>query len=156
VHERLDCHPGQSFRNVKATFSRGDTVSAGFLRSLDVPSYDAVITLADESNDDEPDARTILVLLLSSDILKGDAAERVHVVSELHEPGNRELAMRTVAREIIVSPEIVGMQLSQISQQRVLDCIYRELLSAGGTEICLKPASRYVKLDSPCTFKDLQ
>lgn len=153
---RLDCHPGQAFRNVKVSFSRGDTVSAGILRSLDVPSYDAVITLADESNDDDPDARTILVLLLLSDILKGGAEERVHVVSELHEPENRELAMRTVAGEIIVSPEIVSMQLSQISQQPVLDCIYRELLSAGGTEICLKPASRYVTLDTPCTFKDLQ
>jgi hypothetical protein len=48
------------------------------------------------------------------------------------------------------------MQLSQISQQRVLDCIYRELLSAGGTEICLKPASRYVQLDAPRSFNDLQ
>lgn len=38
----------------------------------------------------------------------------------------------------------------------MLESIYRELLSAGGTEICLKPASRYVELDKPCTFDDLQ
>jgi hypothetical protein len=156
VSDRLDRHTTGSFRNIEVTFGRGDTVSTGFLRSLDVPSFDAVIVLADESNDDDPDARTIMVLLLLSDILDSTAAGSVHVVAELHEPGNRELAARTVAHEIIVSPEIVSMQLSQISQQPVLDCIYRELLSAGGTEICLKPASRYVKLDVPCSFDDLQ
>lgn len=156
VNERLDRHATRAFRNIEVGFSRGDTVSAGFLRSLDVPSYDAVITLADESNADDPDARSIMVLLLLTDILDASVARRVHVVSELHDPRNRDLVARTVAREIIVSPEIVSMQLSQISQQRVLDCIYRELLSAGGTEICLKPASRYVRLDTPCSFNDLQ
>jgi hypothetical protein len=48
------------------------------------------------------------------------------------------------------------MQLTQISQQPVLESIYRELLSAGGIEICLKPAGRYVELGVPCSFSDLQ
>ena len=157
VRQRLDRYATRSFRNVEISFSQGDTVSAGFLRSLDVPSYDCVITLADESNDDDPDARSIMVLLLLGDILQSDhGAERVHVVSEIHDPGDRELVARTAAREIIVSPEIVSMQLSQISQQPVLESIYRELLSAGGIEICLKPASRYVKLQQDCSFNDLQ
>jgi hypothetical protein len=156
INDRMDRYATRTFRNIDAGFSRGDTVSAGFLRSLDVPSYDAVITLADESNDDDPDARSIMLLLLLTDIMDAAAARRVHVVSELHDPRNRDLVGRTVAREIIVSPEILSMQLSQISQQPVLDCIYRELLSAGGTEICLKPASRYAQLDTPCSFNDLQ
>lgn len=155
INDRIDRHATRAFRNIAAEYSRGDTVSTAFLRSLDVPSYDAVITLADESNDDDPDARSIMLLLLLSDILR-DVDRNVHVVSELLDPRNRDLILRTVAQEIIISPEIVSMQLSQISQQPVLDCIYRELLSAGGTEICMKPASRYVQLDSPCSFNDLQ
>jgi hypothetical protein len=154
---RLDRHTTRPFRNIEMTFRHGDTVSAGFLHSLDVSSYDCVITLADESNDDDPDARNIMVLLLLTDILRsGSAAHNVHVVSEIHDPRNRELITRTVANEIIVSPEIVSMQLSQISQQPVLESIYRELLSAGGIEICLKSAGRYVELHQPCTFSDLQ
>lgn len=157
ARQRLDRYVTRSFRNIEITFSRGDTVSAGFLRSLDVPSYDCVITLADESNDDDPDARSIMLLLLLGDIVNSNpGAKRAHVVSEIHDPRDRELVARTAAQEIIVSPEIVSMQLSQISQQPVLESIYRELLSAGGIEICLKPASRYVELHRACSFKDLQ
>jgi hypothetical protein len=154
---RLERHTTRPFRNIRISFRQGDTVSAGFLRSLDVSSYDCIITLADESNDDDPDARNIMVLLLLTDILgSGSAAHNVHVVSEMHDPRNRELVTRTVANEIIVSPEIVSMQLSQISQQPVLESIYRELLSAGGIEICLKSAGSYVEMHQPCTFSDLQ
>ncbi len=153
---RLDRYATHELGNVEIDFSQGDTVSAGFLRSLDVPSYDCVITLADESNDDDPDARSIMILLLLSEIVqRATETEPVHIVSELHDPRNRELVERTVADEVIVSPEIVSMQLSQISQQPVLETIYRELLSAGGTEICLKSAGRYVELGRPCTFNDL-
>lgn len=155
--ERLDRYATRELRNVRIKCRRGDTVSAGFLRSLDIASYDCIITLADESNDDDPDARSIMVLLLLTDVIGAqDTPSPIQIISELHDPRNRELLDRTIAREVIVSPEIVSMQLSQISQNRILESIYRELLSAGGTEICLKPASRYVELQQPCCFYDLQ
>lgn len=157
ARERLDRYATRDLRHVQISCRRGDTVSAGFLRSLDIASYDCIITLADESNDDDPDARSIMVLLLLTDVIgTRDLPSPIQIVSELHDPRNRELLARTVAREVIVSPEIVSMQLSQISQNRILESIYRELLSAGGTEICLKPASRYVELQQPCCFYDLQ
>ena len=37
----------------------------------------------------------------------------------------------------------------------VLATIYRELLSAGGVEISLRPAGDYAQLDTDCTFSDL-
>jgi len=155
--QRLEQNLTKPFRNITVTFRRGDTISAGFLRSLDVRSCDCIITLADESNEDDPDARSIMLLLLLSDIMAADRdAPRAHIVSEIHDPANRELVARTAAQEIIVSPEIISMQLSQISQQPVLESIYQELLSAGGIEICLKPVSRYVELHQPCSFMDLQ
>lgn len=157
ARRRLDSYAAPSYRNVEVAFSRGDTVSGGFLRSLQPASYNCIITLADESNDDEPDARTIMVLLLLTDIVRSEpGGAAVQIVSEIHDPRDRELVARTAAQEIIVSPEIVSMQLTQISQQPVLESIFRELLSAGGTEICLRPAGRYVELGVPCSFRDLQ
>lgn len=98
----------------------------------------------------------MLLLLLSDIIASSPGSSPINVVSEIHDPGNRELVARTAAQEIIVSPEIISMQLSQISQQPVLESIYQELLSAGGIEICIKPASRYVELHEPCGFVDVQ
>ncbi|UCC15459.1 MAG: hypothetical protein JSW21_05925, partial [Gammaproteobacteria bacterium] len=68
---------------------------------------------------------------------------------------NAELLSGTVARDVIVSPQIISLQLAQISRQPVLGSIYRELLSAGGIECRLQPAGRYVSLDRPCTFEEL-
>ncbi|HEX5766380.1 MAG TPA: hypothetical protein VFY27_12485 [Woeseiaceae bacterium] len=157
ARQRLEQNLTKPFRNIEVAFRHGSTVSAAFLRSLDVLSYDCIITLADESNEDDPDARSIMLLLLLSDIITSDpSSSRINVVSEIHDPANRELVARTAAQEVIVSPEIISMQLSQISQQPVLESIYQELLSAGGIEICIKPASRYVDLLKPCSFIDLQ
>src|SRR5690606_30729975 len=136
ARQRLEQNLAKPFRNIKVGFRHGNTISAAFLRSLDVLSYDCIITLADESNEDDPDARSIMLLLLLSDIITSDPdSSRINVVSEIHDPANRELVARTAAQEVIVSPEIISMQLSQISQQPVLESIYHELLSAGGIEI---------------------
>jgi hypothetical protein len=60
-----------------------------------------------------------------------------------------------VARDIIVSPEMVSLQLAQISRDPVLGSIYRELLSAGGIEVGLQAARRYVAVGEPCRFDEI-
>src|SRR5690606_9359784 len=52
ARHRLEQNLTRQFRNIKVGVRHGDTVSASFLRSLDVLSYDCIITLADESNED--------------------------------------------------------------------------------------------------------
>ena len=68
---------------------------------------------------------------------------------------NRDLLAGLGVDDIVVSSEIVSAQLAQIARQEVLAPIYRELLSAGGVEISLRPAGDYVKLDTDCSFSDL-
>jgi hypothetical protein len=116
-----------------------------------------VIVLADESwGETDPDARTILTLLQIADMAARSKPRDVpHIVVELLDAGNRELLAGTPAGDIIVSPEIVSLQLAQVSRNPLLGAVYRELLSAGGMECSLQPASRYVALDEPCTFRDV-
>ena len=57
--------------------------------------------------------------------------------------------------DIIVSPDVISAQLAQIARADVLGPIYRELLSAGGVEISIRPASHYVELGVDCKFDDL-
>jgi hypothetical protein len=150
LEEALDEDP----RNLRIEYRRGNSIVRRDLETLPLEEYDAIVTLADESyGEDDPDARTIMSLLLLTDI--GRSRRVPHVVSEIHEGANAELLSGTVARDVIVSPQIVSLQLAQISRQPVLGSIYRELLSAGGIECRLQPAGRYVSLDRPCTFEDL-
>jgi hypothetical protein len=57
--------------------------------------------------------------------------------------------------DVVVSPDIVSAQAAQVSRESILGPIYKELLSAGGVEISLRPAGDYVALDTDCRFDDL-
>lgn len=140
--------------NLKIDYRRGDTVNRRTLEALDLAGYDSIVTLADESHlEEDPDARTIMTLLLLTDI--GRVTQMPHVVTEIYDAANAELLEGTVARDVIVSPEMVSLQIAQISRHQVLGSIYRELLSAGGIECRLEPAGRYVALGESCSFSDL-
>ncbi|GIS19734.1 MAG: hypothetical protein CM15mP120_16500 [Pseudomonadota bacterium] len=47
------------------------------------------------------------------------------------------------------------MQLTQLARQPILASIYKELLSAGGIEIALRPVELYVPLEKEISFSQL-
>lgn len=121
------------------------------------PPSESVILLADRSlGDEDPDARTIITLLSLRDVLRerGESAERLVATEFLH-PQNANLLMGRKLGDMVISPEMVSMVLTQVSQQLMLKLIYEELLDAGGCEIYLKPASLYTTHPAKCTFADL-
>lgn len=150
----LEASGAVDFPNISVDYREGNPTSRALLESLDLESFDCVITLADDSHGtDEPDARTIMTLLLLGDV--GRSEQLPHVVSEIYDGANRELLEQTVADDVIVSPDMVSLQLAQISRELMLASIYREILTAGGIEVRLQPAGRYVALDGACRFRDL-
>lgn len=140
--------------NLRIDYRRGNPVNRQQLEALDVASYDALVILADESHGrQDPDARTIISLLLLTDMGRNSAMPPV--VVELYEAANRPLLRDTVAGDVLVSPELVSLQLAHISRQPVLDAIFRELLSAGGIECRLQPAARYVGAGRTVRFGEI-
>jgi len=60
-----------------------------------------------------------------------------------------------VATAVVVSPDLVSVVMAQISLQPDLGPVYRELLSAGGIEIAMRPATRYARIDEPILHADV-
>jgi hypothetical protein len=58
---------------------------------------------------------------------------------------NRKLAESTQADDFIVSDQLIGLMMSQISENKDLAEVFRYLFSSEGSEINLFPASWYVK-----------
>ncbi len=129
----------------------------GALERLDIPSYETVFLLADTSAETaDPDAGTILTLLLLEDLRKKrGSVSWPRLVAELYDPRNRELLRDTPVDDLIVSPEITSVLITQISELPVLAPVYRELLSAGGIEIGLRPLDAYANSEARLTFRDL-
>ena len=100
----------------------------------------------------DPDSRTALTLLILRQ-LKGSSKDRFpKVVAEFYDQDSEALCVETPLTDAVISPEFVSMQLTHLAREPVLASIYRELLSAGGIEIALRPAECYVPLNQEIEF----
>ena len=122
-----------------STFTEGDAADSAEFAEIDLGSYQSVVVLADDWGDKgDIDTRTLRILLRLSDRRKYDQV-LAHTVVELMDEANRDLIAGLGVDDVVISPIVVSAQLAQIARQEVLGPIYRELLSAGGVEITLRP-----------------
>jgi hypothetical protein len=100
------------------------------------------------------DAKTLITLLHLRDI-SSKTGVRVSVVSEMLDITNRRLAEVTNADDFIVSDRLVSLMMSQISENKDLNIVFKDLFSPDGSEVYLKPLIEYVKPGVPVTFATL-
>ena len=144
---------GDSFKNISAKYLQADTASQEVLKGLEVDSYDVVVLLADESHTAyDPDSRTALTLLILRQLKAESEGHFPKVVAEFYDQDSQALCVDTPLTDAVISPEFVSMQLTHLAREPVLASIYRELLSAGGIEIALRPVECYVPLNQDLTF----
>ena len=140
-------------KNLKVEFEKGDTADRVFLDSLDLTTYQHIILLcyADSMDANEADSKTLMTLLHLRDI-ESKKGEAFSVVSEMLDVKNRALAEIAKADDFIVSDELTGLLLTQISDNKQLGKVFEDLFDSDGAEVYLKPAGDYVSLDKPVNF----
>ena len=158
VERLLGGNMASDLNQVRVTYQNADTANRAVLKNLEIPSYDDVIVLADESNPAyDPDSRTSLTLLMIRELKEAlnENEEFPSVTAEFYDQDTRALCIDTPLTDAVISPEFVSMQLTQLARQPILASIYKELLSAGGIEIALRPVHLYVPLEQEIAFSDL-
>ena len=125
------------------------------LQDLDPGGYDNILILASErlSAEEEADATTVSTYLTLLDLLPEDES-RPDVLIELLDPDNVVLFGDT-DDDVIVSTELVSFLLSQVALRRELFAVFRELSRPWGPQIVVEPAARYVAIDKPVSFDDV-
>ena len=152
---RIKARIPSPLRNVELDFCEGDGSDAAAYDEIDLAGFESLVVLADDSwGKDDADTHTLRVLLRLSSLRK-DHQIRAHTTIELLDDDNRDLLAGLQVDDVVVSPDIVSAQAAQVSRASILGPIYKELLSAGGVEISLRPAGDYVSLETDCCFDDL-
>jgi voltage-gated potassium channel Kch len=143
----------ENLGNLKVEFETGDTTSRKLLNSLDLTSFQHIIILcyAEQLEAQAADAKTMMTLLHLRDIEEKNG-EHYSIVSEMIDVRNRALAEIAKADDFIVSDELTGLLLTQISENAELLDVFNDLFSADGSEIYLKPAQNYLALDREVNF----
>jgi voltage-gated potassium channel Kch len=133
-------------------FAGGDITDRATLDALRVPEFNHIILLS--YNDlpvQEADAQTLIALLHLRNISES-CGRRLSIVSEMMDMRNRALAQVAQADDFIVSDKLVSLMLSQLSENRQLDRVFRSLFSSEGSEIYIRPVTQYLRPGLPVDF----
>ncbi|HUQ32956.1 MAG TPA: hypothetical protein VM095_12625, partial [Pyrinomonadaceae bacterium] len=143
----------QNLERLEIEFEAGDTTDRRLLDSLDLTSFQHIIILcyAEQLDAQAADAKTMITLLHLRDI-EQKKGEAYSVVSEMMDVGNRALAAVAKADDFIVSDELTGLLLTQVSENAELLEVFQDLFDAEGSEIYLKPAGNYVSQEREVNF----
>ncbi|HWM92678.1 MAG TPA: potassium transporter TrkA [Thermoanaerobaculia bacterium] len=113
---------------------RGSPLALNDLEIVNPHQARSIVVLAPES--DEPDSEVIKTILAITNN-PGRRSEPYHIVAEIAEPKNLEVA-RMVGRDeaqLIVTGDLISRIIVQTSRQSGLSVVYTELLDFGGDEI---------------------
>lgn len=143
----------ENLKNLRVEVETGDTTNRKLLDSLDLTSFQHLVILcyADQMDGQAADAKTMMTLLHLRDI-EQKKGESYSIVSEMVDVRNRALAEIAEADDFIVSDELTGLLLTQISENAELLDVFEDLFDADGSEIYLKPAKNYVALEKEVNF----
>lgn len=140
------------FQNLTVDRRTCDIFTCQVIQQLLEEEPENVLILADtECDDDEADARTLMLLLHLSN-LADKTGQKFTVTSEIRDVENKEVARMTKANDFVVSSNITALMMTQISQNRQQRVILEDLLDEDGSEFYRKPISRYVQCGKPVDF----
>lgn len=151
IHSDLD-YLKSILKRQTITFQEGDINSRITLEELKTDNFDHIILLSYTHIDvQESDAKTLICLLHLRNFSEKSGKDYA-IVSEMLDIQNRELGVVAKADDFIVSDNLISLMLSQLSENKDLKKVYDVLFEAEGSEIYLKPVSRYVKPGQPLNF----
>lgn len=109
--------------------------------------------LSDHCHEDiqRADADTIITLLHLRNIAQ-ISGKQFTIVSEMLDVRNSRLADVAKVNDFIVSDTIISLLMSQVSENPVLNAVFKDIFDADGSEIYLKPVEQYVRIGEPVTF----
>lgn len=140
-------------KNITLEFEVQDTTAREILEEMPLREQDYIILLSYQHYFpiQEADAQTLITLLHLRNFSE-TRGDRYKIVSEMLDIRNRQLADITSADDFIVSDRLISLLMSQVSENKFLMKVFDDLFDADGSEIYIKPAIEYVKVDEPVNF----
>lgn len=136
----------------KLTYRNANITERAVIESLNIPSYNHVILLCyNHLEVQEADAQVLITLLHLRNVAE-TSGKQFGIVSEMRDIRNRALAEVARADDFIVSDKLISLLLSQISENKQLELVFKDLFQSEGSEIYLKPVQDYIVTGKPVSF----
>jgi voltage-gated potassium channel Kch len=136
----------------KVEYRQANITASATIKSLNVPDFDHIILLCYNHLDVQEADAQVLISLLHLRNLAETSGKQFSIVSEMRDIRNRALAEIAKADDFIVSDKLISLLLSQISENKHLEKVFKDLFQDEGSEIYLKPVKDYVVTGKPMNF----
>ncbi|MDF5719107.1 MAG: hypothetical protein PUP91_01165 [Rhizonema sp. PD37] len=132
------------------------------LVTLKLQEFDSISILAGSGeNAEEIDAKVLTILLELRQVFRDYTAETgnevtTELIAEIIDSEDTDLVIQAGVKDFLLTNQLVSKILAQVSQQPEVISIYRDLFSAEGSELYIKPISLYFPAEqiSKLTFAD--
>jgi hypothetical protein len=143
----------RNLKNLKIKFKQGDSTDREILDALPFKDHHNIILLSSTGimTPERSDARTLISLLHLRDI-KEKMGYPITIVSEILDIRNQTLAEVAQADDFVISDRLISLMLTQISENKNLAAIFEDILDSDGSEIYIKPVTKYLKTETPVSF----
>ncbi len=144
---------GRRLQRLELSFRAAETTDRAVLNAVTAEGYEHVVVMSysDTLDEQRADAHTLVTLLHLRDI-EAQRGESFTIVSEMLDVRNRALAHVTRADDFIVSGKLVSLTMSQLAENPALRAVFDDLFDEEGSEVYLKAAGDYVRLNEPVDF----
>jgi len=145
-HDLLD------IENVKLHYIPEDINDHELLENLAKKGFDHIVILAYTDKDpQEADCITLMALVHLRDIAENNNLD-FSLTSEMLDINNRDLAKVAKVNDFIVSEKLTSLLLAQISENKLLNPVFKDLLDEAGSEISLRKIKDYIEIGEPVNF----
>lgn len=140
------------YENIIVEQTQCDIYNRSDLEALIEDTTEDILLLSDlEVDNDSSDSKTLLLLIQLRDIEKKWNRD-FNITSEMCSVSNQKLAKVANVNDFVVGSTITNLIITQVSENRYLTLLFEDLLDADGSEVYMKKASRYVKLNTEMDF----
>lgn len=146
----------ENLKNLTVDIQLGDTTDRTLLGSLKIEEYNNIILLSysDFLEMHEADARTLITLLHLRD-MSDKMGCNFSIVSEIMDSRSRDLVNAERADDFVISGQLISLIMAQVSENKHLAPILREMFSSDGSEVYFRPISEYIILGHSVNFYTL-
>ncbi len=147
LHELRD-----NLKNIDLDFITCDTTDRKALEMLATDNTSHILLLSDyQCEPDMSDSMTLFKLIHLRDIAEKKGLT-YSLTSEILDVANQKLASVAKVNDLVVGSNIINLILTQIAENRDLSTVFQEILSADGSEIYIRKAFKYLKLNTEMDF----
>lgn len=125
------------------------------LQDLIYESTGNILLLSEDGDDLEEADEKILILLLQIRAILAKNNWKVNITSEMNSVENQKLMTVANVNDFVVGSAITSLIMTQIAENRHLLKFFTTMLTSDGSELYMKPAKDYVKLETAMDFYEL-